>query len=203
VFKEILSLLFGRHPKLAVDVPVVVLTHPGDVLPIEYQGDPWIEFMVSGAKPHGSSLDDILGFNRVAFDTHHDFIQWLFPNRVPSPINPLAPLLIDVHVRAYAEVAQLRAGVDEAIGKFLSFLGVTEGASGFARAPDFEQGSKYWLCRLDHNHRRISRVLTFMCEIGRKEQADALFSYLEGELIQANLSSIEALPYWKAVLAQR
>lgn len=133
--------------------------------------------MVSGVKPHGSSLDDILGFNRVAFDKHHDFVQWLFPNRVPSPINPLAPLLIDAHVRAYAELTQLRAGVDKAIGKFHSFLGVTEGTSGLFRAPVFEQDSKCWLCRLDHNHRRISRVLTFV-EIGKKDGTRRCFLIL-------------------------
>jgi hypothetical protein len=166
----------------------------------EFSGDPWVQFMLFGSKPHGQSLADILAFSRMDFDTHHDFVQWLFPNRETSPINPLAPVLSDLHVRAFAVTPELRASVDQASIKFLAFLGLREVAYGFEQADDYGKGAQYWLCRVDHNHRRISRFLTFHCEIGRKDRAVALFAYLEAALADAGLSEIEALPFWRAII---
>lgn len=204
-FKKILLELFGFKDRNdeAPGYSGTIDSFASPVISDACANDPWIQFMVFGTKPHGSSLEDILQFNRVTFDTHHDFIQWLFPNREASPINPLAPLLCDLHVSAYAELPELRASVEQSFGKFLSFLGLAASEPGFSRAPDFEQGAQYWLSPLDHNHRRISRVLTFLCEIGRNEMAVAMLAYFEDELSQANLSWIEALPYWKAILAEK
>lgn len=163
--------------------------------------DPWWRFMLFDYKPHGDSFRDVLGFDRIEFDTHHDFIQWLFPNRVGSPVNPVAPLLTDGHVDLYRRLPELRRAVDQAIEKFYSFLGFQESSVGFTRADDFEKGSQYWLCRVDHNHRRISRLLTFLCEVGERGRAQSLLGYLEAELAERDLASIEATAYWRAILA--
>lgn len=163
--------------------------------------DPWLRFMIFGYKPHGYGFREVLAFNRVEFDTHHDFIQWLFPNQVGSPINPHAPRLTDAHRELYRRLPELRSAVEEGITKFYRFLGFKEVIGGFERADDFEKGFQYWVTRLDHNHRRISRLLTFLCEIGESSQASILLAYLETELAEASLLGIEAIPYWRAILA--
>lgn len=157
--------------------------------------------MIFDYKPHGYSFRDVMSFDRVEFDTHHDFIQWLFPNRVGSPVNPVAPLLTDKRVELYWQLPGLRNAVDRAIAKMYEFLGFRETPTGFVREDDFEKGSQYWVCRVDHNHKRISRLLTFLSEVGERSQAENLLAYLETELTEADLMNIEAIPYWRAIIA--
>lgn len=197
--KRLFLSLFAGKPDIPPAIPTSapVIHEP---VAATFSGDPWVQFMLHGSKPHGHSLADILDFNRGAFDTHHDFVQWLFPNREASPVNPLAPVLTDFHIRAYGAIPELRDGVDQASGKFLSFLGLREVATGIEQTDDFAQGARYWLRPMDHNHRRISRYLSFHCELGRKDRAVALLGYLEGALAGAGLSKIDALPYWRAIV---
>jgi hypothetical protein len=199
--KRILAAMFGRAEQLPTEAKICEPAVQSSQLD-EFSGDPWFQFMVFGSKPHGESLADIIGFNRGSFDTNHDFVQWLFPNREPSPVNPLAPLLSDLHVRAFQAAPELRASVDHASAKFLGFLGLREAAGGFELADDFAQGAQYWLRPMDHNHRRISRFLTFQCEMGLKDRAAVLVEYLEAAFAGAGLVNIDALPYWRAIVAK-
>lgn len=162
--------------------------------------DDWYRFMIFGYKPHGDSLEDILWLKRIDFDTKHDFIQWMFPNRSASPINPLAPRLEDKHLALYKFSGELRKQVGRSIAKFLRFLGIEEVGGELVRTGNYEKGFQYWVCRFDHNHKRISRLLTFLCEIGEREQAEVLLSYLERELAAHDLLGIEAVPYWRAIM---
>lgn len=163
--------------------------------------DDWYRFMIFGYKPHGDSLEDILWFNRIDFDTKHDFIQWMFPNRAASPVNPMAPRLDDKHLALYRFSGELRNQVGRSIAKFLRFLGIEEVAGELVRTGNYEKGFQYWVCRVDHNHKRISRLLTFLCEIGEREQAEVLLAYFERELAARDLLGIEAVPYWRAIMA--
>lgn len=168
----------------------------------DWAKDPWIQFMLHGAKPHGHCLDDILSFDRGAFDTNHDFVQWLFPNREPSPVNPSAPLLTERHVLAFLTMPELRAKVDQASAKFLDFLGLREVAGGIEQTDDFAQGSQYWLRPMDHNHRRISRFFLFLCDMGQKERAATLLVYLKAALATAELGDIDAVNYWRNIVTK-
>lgn len=201
IFKRLLAAMFGtveQTPSEAEHSESTALSSHLD----EFSADPWIQFMVFSSKPQGHSLAEIADFSRATFDTNHDFVQWLFPNRAPSPVNPLAPVLTDLHVRAFQAAPELCASVELASAKFLGFLGLREVADGFEKIYDYEKGALYWLRPLDHNHRRISRFLTFQCEMGRKDWASALLAYLEGVLAGAGLSQIDALPYWRAIIAK-
>lgn len=198
-FANLLGWLAGRKP--SIPAPKVDPQTPKREYSLDLD-DPWLQFMVFGYKPHGYGFRDVLGFNRVEFDTHHDFIQWLFPNKVGSPVNPIAPRLSEAHLDLLRRLPELRSAVEEGIVKFYRFLGFKEVHGGFERVDDFAKGFQYWVTRLDHNHRRISRLLTFFCEIGQRGQAVSLLAYLETELAEANLLGIEAIPYWRAILAE-
>mgnify|MGYP003407458845 FL=1 len=201
IFKRILAALFGKKVEVSPAAKSHEPTSQSSPLD-EFSSDPWIQFMVFGSKPHGHSLVEIIDFSRGDFDADHYFVQWLFPNRAASPVNILAPVLTDLHVRAFQALPELRASVDLASAKFLAFLGFREVADGFEQIYDYEKGVQYWLRPLDHNHRRISRFLTFHCEIGCKDKAVALLAHLEGALAPAGLSHIDALPYWRAIVAK-
>lgn len=174
---------------------------PMDAIPDHYQADPWVRFMLMGEVAQGHTLSGILAFNAIEFDTAHDFIQWLFPNRQASPVNWDAPLLTDLHVEAYAQLPALRQAVDEALSRFFGFLGLEESPGGFTHRDNFEQGSRYWLCPLDHNHRRISRVLTFLCEMGRVERAEKVLRYLVEAMRAQQLQEVTAVRFWVGIVA--
>lgn len=196
-FENLFGWMTGRKASTPAPEVIPVAQEREHTLDLD---DPWLRFMLFGAKPHGYGFRDVLAFDRVAFDTHHDFIQWLFPNKAGSPINPSAPRLTDVHLELYRRLPELRTAVGEGIVKFYSFLGFRIIPGGFERTDDFELGFQYWVSRLDHNHRRISRLLTFMCEIGERGKAVSLLTYLETELAEADLLGIEAILYWRAIL---
>lgn len=196
--KRLFLSLFAGKPEIPPATPSAPTIH--EPITSQFSGDPWVQFMLHGSKPHGHSLSDVLDFNRGVFDTHHDFVQWLFPNREASPVNPLAPVLTDLHVLAYKALPELRDSVEKASAKFLSFLGLRESGTGLEQADDFANGALYWMRPMDHNHRRITRFMSFQCELGRKDRAVALLGYLEGALAGAGLSKIDALPYWRAIV---
>jgi hypothetical protein len=97
----------------------------------------------------------------------------------------------------------LRQAVDIATLKFFSFLGFIQIEGGFQRAEDFEKGAQYWLCKIDHDHRRISRLLIFFSEIGLADRAVSLLDYLESELRAAGIEDIEALSFWRSIIASQ
>jgi hypothetical protein len=170
-------------------------------IPTHCEADPWIRFMLLDEVAQGHTLQGIIGFNAIEFDTAHDFIQWLFPNRLASPVNGNAPLLTDLHVDAYAQLLALRQAVDSALTRFFDFLGIEEGAQGFTHGQNFEKGSRYWLCPLDHNHRRISRVLTFLCEMGRIERAEQALRFLVDAMTVQRLQDATAVRFWVGIVA--
>ena len=58
-----------------------------------------------GRDHRGRALSEIHAFSVDRLEHEHDFIQWLFPLRDPSPVNPGAPVLTD------DDVAEFRADV--------------------------------------------------------------------------------------------
>ena len=150
--------------------------------------------------PHGYLLAQIQAFSSFDLEFHHDFIQWLFPCTEPSKINPDAPLLTAMH----CEVIQISRGMKKEVGRNLDLMlghwGIERLGSTFQRAENFDTGSRYWCCPIDHNHLRITRVLTFLMLAGFKGVANALYDFLYVELIQAVLLDIGALPYWTQAL---
>jgi hypothetical protein len=85
----------------------------------------------------------ILSFGLGALESHHDFIQWLFPLTEASEAVPGSPVL------SPEDVAALRAST------------VAQGrlAAAAERMAVFYETTDHWLRPSDHNHRRISRII--------------------------------------------
>ena len=62
----------------------------------------------TGVDGAGRYRDQVLQFSPSELETVHDYIQWLFPNQVPSPVNPSAPVVTARHRQAFAQRPQLR-----------------------------------------------------------------------------------------------
>src|SRR5687767_14960180 len=70
--------------------------------PMPRRGDAIVEFYSGGRDSAGRTLDEILAWDDDRLEAIHDYIQWLFPTRQPSGVNPFAPLVTDATVRAFA-----------------------------------------------------------------------------------------------------
>lgn len=105
-----------------------------------------IVMFLSGSGPDGAGrmLDDVLAFSDAELERHHDFIQWLFPLPVPSSAVPGSPVLTRGDIAAIAA----------------SRVATTNVLRGLARMTEFYAGTRHWLVFHDHNHRRITRIIT-------------------------------------------
>jgi hypothetical protein len=119
---------------------------------------------LSGSEPDGRGrfLRDLQQWPDEKLETVHDFIQWMFPLREPSPVNPAAPVLdaeTIAEIRARPELQQsLKASLD--------------------RMKRFYQGSAHWISPGNHNHLRLTRILKCLSECGLEAEAKDLFNWL-------------------------
>ena len=126
----------------------------------------------------GRSLNEVLDRDDDWWEAKHDFVQWLFPNPLPSRVNPRAPLLSDAVIEVVQGDAEIQANVDRALLRFTQFLGFELTVVGYVLLESWPTSKKRWFSRDTHNGMRLTRVLKFLIGIGREEQAEALVAAL-------------------------
>jgi hypothetical protein len=133
----------------------------------------------TGTDDRGRRLEDIWSWEHPQLEAVHDFIQWMFPTRRPSGVNPLAPLITDEVQQAFARSVRLRNRLRQSLIVMLDFYGFerceTEEGPSVARGPHFERRSRNWLSPGNHNHLRITRMLRSLRLLGLSEEARAFF----------------------------
>src|SRR5262245_52979525 len=82
------------------------------------------DFYSGGRDTEGRTLDEILAWDDDRREAVHDYIQWVFPTRQPSGVNPDAPLVTEATVRAFACDEALPARLKRAFGRMLGFYGL-------------------------------------------------------------------------------
>ena len=134
-----------------------------------------------GPDARGRSLFDVLAFDNAALESHHDFIQWLFPLTEPSGAVPDAPIL------SPEDIAAIRLS-----GKAQCAL-----AAATDRMEAFYQHTHDWLMPNDHNHRRITRIIRSLRLLVGDDQADAFKAAILSrvELTRAPVSA-RSRGYW-------
>ena len=86
--------------------------------------DSIVQFYSGGRDAAGRTLDEILAADDEWLESVHDYIQWLFPTRQPSGVNPLAPLVNDATIAAFRRDAALRERLRRAFNRMLTFYGL-------------------------------------------------------------------------------
>lgn len=165
--------------------------------------DPIVAFYSGGRDDRGRTLEDILSWNDERLESVHDYIQWVFPTRQPSSVNPFAPLATDATARAFAEDAQLRGRLDRAFHRMLRFYGLRENADGaIDRDPErFAVRAREWLHPGNHNHLRLTRIMESLTTLGLPDRAAALHDCLVNRVAREHGRVSETtLRYWKAAL---
>lgn len=148
--------------------------------------DPIVRFYrLEGTDDRGRTLDSIWKWDHRHLEEVHDYIQWLFPLREKSPFNPAAPVLTDHTIEAFRRDDILQERLKRSLEVMLRFYGLRLGllaneAIEIIRGSDFEARGRNWLARDNHNHLRLTRMLTSIRLLGLPLYSAALFQCLEG-----------------------
>lgn len=150
----------------------------------------------AGTDSEGRTLAELWNYSDEELEAVHNFIQWLFPLRVPSRFNPDAPLLSDADIAAFRADPALRQNLNRSFEVFLAFLGLRCEESQVVKAADFDR--RHVFDHPDHNWLRITRVLTSTRLLGLEAQSRAFFDFLSS-LRQGGGSGInaETFGYWE------
>lgn len=95
----------------------------------------------------------------------HDYIQYLFPNKEPSAINPFAPVLTDETIEEFKSRPDLIASVRRSLEVMMNF---------------YQMDEKYpwWCTKKNHNYLRCTRILHTLKAFGMQEELDNFYSKL-------------------------
>jgi len=137
--------------------------------------DAIVEFYSGGTDSDGRTLETILAWNDERLEAVHDFIQWVFPTRLPSRVNPFAPLVRDETVRAFDRDPALRDRLRRAFERMLRFYGLRS-RDGRVEIDErtFASRSHVWLTPGNHNHLRLTRIMDSLSTLGLRREAVAL-----------------------------
>lgn len=152
-----------------------------------------------GVDAAGRTIEDLWAWDHRRLEMVHDYIQWLFPLPAPSRFNPAAPLLSAADIAAFREDADLRARASRSLDLMLAFYGLERRECAVVRRAGFAAATG-WVEPLNHNHLRLTRIMSFLRHIGLKAQADALLACLEDIAAHEGATAIspETLAFWRA-----
>ena len=165
--------------------------------------DAVVAFYSGGRDVEGRTLDHILGWDDERLEAVHDYVQWVFPTRQPSGVNPFAPLVTDETIRVFAADAALRARLRAALDRMLAFYGLRpNGARIEIDDARFAARSPTWLHAGNHNHLRLTRIMDSLATLGLVEDARALQRCLLDEVARVAGARItpRTLTFWRGVL---
>ena len=139
----------------------------------------------TGRDGAGRSLADVLAFDDVRIEGVHDFIQWCFPLAQASRAVPGAPVLTAAEAAAIRADPQALAGLSAARDRMRRFYAETG----------------FWLCAHDHNHLRITRILTALRDLLGAPEAEAFHAFVTARNAEAGAPiNPDSLRFWRAAL---
>lgn len=116
------------------------------------------------------SLEEILKKEDRWLEKNHDYIQWLFPSPLPSQYaTATSPLLDSSFIEAFQQNPIIQENWKRAFLRILAFYGLElielngeDSSCVIQRSEQWKERSANWLTPENHNHLRISRILTCM-----------------------------------------
>jgi Opioid growth factor receptor (OGFr) conserved region len=137
--------------------------------------DAIVEFYSGAQDGEGRTLDAILAWDDDRLEAVHDYIQWVFPSRRPSAVNPFAPLVTSDTTRAFEHDPALRERLRAALARMLRFYGLRRRDHRIEIDEEaFPARSRVWLTPGNHNHLRLTRIMDALSTLGLRDDALAL-----------------------------
>ena len=169
--------------------------------------DPLVQFYSGvGTDDRGRSVHEIQRWTDEQLEEVHDYIQWLFPLEESSGFNPDAPTASAGTIKAFRNRPELRTNLRVSLRRMLAFYGfelVDKDPLRVVPSPAFADRSRTWLTYGNHNHLRITRILTSLRLLGLEEESAAFFRCLAGLYGRESASSNpriseESFQFWKS-----
>jgi hypothetical protein len=143
------------------------------------------EFLAGRGKGAGRALSDVLAMDDAALERTHDWVQWLFPLPERSACVPWAPV---VDADGFAEIRADAA----AVAGF---------RRGLERALRFLADDRSWLRFEDHNHKRVTRIISSVrLVLGDDEARRVQAAFLEMDAAAGHPCSPVSVGYWRAAV---
>jgi hypothetical protein len=155
-----------------------------------------------GGDNSGRSLNSLLAWSDDDLESHHDFIQWLFPLDQASRFNPEAPVLTQNDFAELGRDPNIRTGLRDGFRRMLNFYGLEWRGDDIAKSSNWDARSANWAREPTHNDLRITRILHSLTLCGLHAEAKAFLKMLEAILQERPLSvgRNTTLSYWQNAL---
>jgi hypothetical protein len=163
--------------------------------------DPAVSFYSGAPDEAGRTLAEIMAWDDDRLEAVHDYIQWVFPTRQRSGVNPSAPLITGATVRAFEQDAALRDRLRHSLDRMLVFYGLAwNGDRIVIDESRFPARARVWLRPWNHNHLRLTRILDSLATLGLTPEAQALLRCLLDDICAgpgAAAVSAETADFWR------
>lgn len=139
-----------------------------------------------GRDGSGRLLADVIALDDARIEGVHDFIQWCFPLPEASRAVPGAPVLTAAEAGAIRAEVQAQDGLRAALARMRRFYADTDG----------------WLRGHDHNHLRITRIVTAVRDLLGVDEASEFLAFVMERNARAGAPvNAESLRFWQRALA--
>lgn len=133
----------------------------------------------------GRMLDEYWRSSNEVLEYSHDRIQWLFPLVEPSNYNPNAPLLTPEDIAIFKADPKIRENVITSLCRILRFFGLSisqlsDDLHLVGKSTEWDSQSGILFAGIfNHNHLRMTRILTCLNLLGFRKEAEAVFEFLK------------------------
>ena len=137
-----------------------------------------IEFYAGRAPDfRGRMIDDIWVMSLDELEYTHDYIQWLFPLRERSAVEPDVPVLDEAAIAAFASI-ELQRLLERSANVMATFYGFVISGSRLDFAPNAFERQAVWLRSGNHNFLRLTRIMKSLSMLWLPELAAGWFEIL-------------------------
>ena len=132
----------------------------------------------------GRTIQQIWAWDYEELEIVHDYIQWLFPLPEKSSFNSNAPVVDSEVIQAFHTNTRLRQNLLHSFTLMLGFYGLqgyedNNGQFVVTKSEEYPTRKKEWICPLDHNYLRITRILKCLMALGLESYAQSFYRCLE------------------------
>jgi len=142
----------------------------------------------TGIDHRGRSLEEILAWPDDQLEIRHDYIQWLFPLTEPSMAVAGSPVLTEADVAAIRSDVKAQKNLRRALDRMRLFYSRTT----------------HWLTPDNHNHLRITRIISSLHKLAQPVAALDFYNFARGKVDAAPGSvTPRTLSFWENAVQGR
>lgn len=132
----------------------------------------------------GRMIREIWTWDFEELECVHNYIQWLFPLPEKSSFNSEAPIVDDEVIQAFHTSTDLRQNLLKSLTLMLKFYGLqgcedNNGRFVVTKSEGYLDRKQEWICIMNHNYLRITRILKCLMVLGLESYAQAFYYCLE------------------------